>query len=184
MAIIHGMSNAEYHSQPSVSSSQLKTILRSPAHYAYAYLSGIPQKEPTPSMVLGTLTHSCYLEPQRYEQDYIVAPEVDRRTKEGKAAYAEFQAMANGRTIVTEEQAALAEAMAASLRKHDVEMLIRDGGHVESSIFYTDTETGHACRIRPDWHLPPCADWPTGIIVDLKTTDDARPEAFARTCVS
>ena len=59
--IILGMSNADYHSLPSVSSSQLKTILRSPAHYADAYLSEKPRKEPTASMVLGSLTHTLFL---------------------------------------------------------------------------------------------------------------------------
>ena len=182
--IIHGMSNALYHQHPSASSSMLKTILRSPAHYFDAYLSGKERKPPTPTMLLGTMTHTAYLEPELFNSEYVVAPDVDRRTKDGKAAWADFLAMNDGLTVVSAEQVDLAQAMASALRRHGLHEAIKMGGHFESSIFYTNEETGLDLRIRPDWHMPPCEDWPTGVIVDLKSTDDARPEAFARTCVN
>lgn len=182
--IIHGMSNAMYHRHPSASSSMLKTILRSPAHYYAAYLDGAPRKEPTANMVLGTMTHTAYLEPELFNSEYVVAPDVDRRTKDGKASWADFLAMNDGMTVVTAEQVDLAQAMASALRGHTLHLAIQMGGHFESSIFYTNRETDLELRVRPDWHMPPCDDWPTGVIVDLKTTDDARQEAFARTCVS
>lgn len=181
--IIIGMSNADYHSLPSVSSSMLKTILRSPAHYRAAYLDGAPRKEPTANMVLGSLTHTLFLEPEQYGSEYIVAPECDRRTKEGKAVYAAFQDAADGLTIITAEQLATAQAMANALCGHQIHEAMT-GGHAEASIFWTDDQTGLACRIRPDYHIAPCDMWPSGLILDVKTTDDARPEAFARTCVT
>ncbi len=183
MSIIHGMSNADYHALPSVSSSQLKTILRSPAHYHAAYLAGAPRKEPTASMVLGSLTHTLFLEPEQYGSEYIIAPDCDRRTKDGKAVYAAFQDAADGMTIVTAEQRDTAHAMARALCGHQIHEAMT-GGHAEASIFWTDEQTGLACRIRPDYHIAPCEMWPTGLIIDVKSTDDARPEAFARTCVN
>lgn len=183
MSIIHGMSNADYHALPSVSSSQLKTILRSPAHYADAYLSEKPRKDPTASMVLGSLTHTLFLEPEQYGSEYIVAPECDRRTKDGKAVYAAFQDAADGMTIITAEQLTTAQSMANAMCGHIIHQAMT-GGYAEASIFWTDEQTGLACRIRPDYHIPPCETWPTGLIIDVKTTDDARAESFARTCVN
>lgn len=181
--IVLGMSNADYHSLPSVSSSKLKTILRSPAHYHAAYLAGAPRKEPTASMVLGSLTHTLFLEPENFGSEYIIAPDCDRRTKEGKAVYAAFQDAADGLTIITAEQLATAQAMASALCGHIIHEAMTSG-HAEASIFWADEQTGLACRIRPDYHIPPCETWPSGLIIDVKTTDDARPEAFARTCVT
>ena len=99
--MILGLSNADYHSLPSVSSSMLKTILRSPAHYKAAYLSGAPRKEPTASMVLGSLTHTLFLEPEQFNGEYIIAPAWDARTKEGKAVRDAFLAAAEGKTVIT-----------------------------------------------------------------------------------
>ena len=183
--IIIGLSNADYHALPSVSSSQLKTILRSPAHYRAAYLEDAPRKEPTPGMVLGSLTHTLFLEPENFGSEYIIAPECDRRTKEGKAVYAAFQDAADGLTIITDDQLQTAQAMANSLCGHIIHEAMT-GGHAEASIFYSASVggVGMACRIRPDYHIPPCDTWPSGLIIDVKTTDDARPEAFASTCVT
>lgn len=181
--LVLGLSNADYHALPSVSSSMLKTILRSPAHYRAAYLEDAPRKEPSASMILGSLTHTMFLEPEQYGSEYIVAPDCDRRTKEGKAVYSAFQDAADGLTIITAEQLQTAQAMANALCGHIIHEAMT-GGHAEASIFWTDDNTGLACRIRPDYHIPPCDTWPSGLIIDVKTTDDARPEAFARTCVN
>lgn len=181
--LVLGLSNADYHSMTSVSSSTLKTILRSPAHYKAAYLSGAPRKEPTASMVLGSLTHTLFLEPEQFNSEYIIAPAWDARTKEGKAVRDAFLAAAEGKTVITQEQHDTARMMAKAMRGHAIsEAMIY--GHAEASIFWTDDQTGLACRIRPDYHIPPCDTWPSGLIIDVKTTDDARPEAFARTCVN
>lgn len=181
--MILGLSNADYHSLPSVSSSMLKTILRSPAHYKAAYLSGAPRKEPTASMVLGSLTHTLFLEPMQFNDEYIVAPAWDARTKEGKAVRDAFLAAAEGKTVITQEQHDTARMMAKALRGHAISEAMIDG-HAEASIFWTDEATGLACRIRPDYHIAPSDVWPTGLIIDVKSTDDARAEAFSRTCVN
>ncbi|MBQ0118014.1 MAG: PD-(D/E)XK nuclease-like domain-containing protein, partial [Flavobacterium sp.] len=48
----------------------------------------------------------------------------------------------------------------------------------------TDPVFGLNLRVRPDWHIAPCKAFPSGLIIDLKTTDDARPMAFSRTCAN
>ena len=178
-----GLSNADYHALTSVSSSQLKTILRSPAHFHAAYLSGAHKKEPSASMVLGSLTHTLFLEPLQFDSEYIVAPAWDARTKEGKAIRDAFMAAAEGKTVIAQEQHDTARMMARALRGHAINEAMTDG-FAEASIFWTDEQTGLACRIRPDYHIAPNDIWPTGLIIDVKTTDDARPDAFARTCIT
>ena len=183
VGLVLGLSNADYHGLPSVSSSMLKTILRSPAHYKAAYLSGAPRKEPTASMVLGSLTHTLFLEPEQFNSEYIIAPAWDARTKEGKAVRDAFLAAAEGKTVITQEQHDTARMMSKTLRGHAIYEAMT-GGHAEASIFWTDDHTGLACRIRPDYHIAPSDVWPTGLIIDVKSTDDARAEAFSRTCVN
>lgn len=61
----------------------------------------------------------------------------------------------------------------AVMRHPGAATLLSLDGKAEHSIITTDPETGELVKIRPDWWLP-------GMFVDLKTTDDARPEAFAR----
>lgn len=181
--IIHDLSNSGYHARPEVSSSQLKTILRSPAHFHAAYLSGAPKKEPSASMVLGSLTHTLFLEPEKYASEYIVAPSWDARTKEGKAIRDAFMAEADGKTVIAQGQLQAAQSMVSALCDHAIREAMT-GGHAEASIFYGDDATDLNCRIRPDYHIAPNDDWQTGLIIDVKTTDDARPDAFARTCIT
>jgi exodeoxyribonuclease VIII len=53
-------------------------------------------------------------------------------------------------------------------------LLTNAPGMAEQSVYWVDEATGTLCRCRPDyWRVD-------GIIVDVKTTEDASPEAFAK----
>jgi hypothetical protein len=181
-AIVYGLSNEDYHRKArGVSKSALDKIARSPAHYYAAYLdpAAPPWPDPTPAMRAGTLAHCATLEPAEFDARYVVSPEgIDRRTKAGKEAWEEFQASAAGREIIGAEERAKAFAQAASvLRLPDVAEAM-ETGHAEVSMFWTDCETGLACKCRPDW-IHSCGD--AGVILlDLKTTKDASPREFAK----
>ena len=169
--IIRGLSNANYHALPSISKSSLDLIHRTPALYNYRRENPI---EPTPAMRMGTLVHTAILEPHDLA-NLIVAPVVDRRTTQGKADWAAFQIEAKGKTIVEADEIEKLEAISQAVRNHPAaSKALAMLSEVETSIFWTDPETGVECRCRPDGILT------NGAIIDVKTTKDARPDEFAR----
>lgn len=55
-------------------------------------------------------------------------------------------------------------------------------GMAEASIFYTDPIYGLNLRVRPDYHIIPCDEFPNGLIMDVKTSTDARQFKFSKSC--
>lgn len=174
------MDNQTYHALPQVSASQLVTLRRSPLHFWDRYINpNKPVIEPTPAMFLGTLAHAAILEPQEFDSRYIVLPDgIDRRTKEGKALYESI--VATGKEPVKSDMWLLVQGMlGASLRNNTLQAILCDA-LTEHTILYSCNETLEACRARPDIYLPACTEYPHGLILDLKTTTDASPDAFGR----
>jgi hypothetical protein len=161
------MQAEEYHAADAVSNSLLTKVDKSPAH-ALAYLQG--ESETTPAMAFGTAFHSCALEPEKFDEQYAVL-DGDQRTKEVKAR--KEQLIGEGKRILTAADYNSITGMVASIRQHPLAYLLHDG-MPELSMFWTDPQTGLRCKCRPDW-------WRSdGILVDLKTTEDASPSGFAR----
>lgn len=178
--IYAGLSNAAYHAGPGVSKSQLDTLAKSPLHYWDQYLNiNAPPRTETPAMRFGTAVHAAILEPELFV-NWVVMPDVDGRTKEGKAAKmaALEEASARGVEIISAGDHAKVRdiALAFSSQPH-VSSLMRDEGHPELSVYWNDPDTGIFCRCRPDWLEP-------GFVLDLKTTEDASPRAFQRSAYS
>lgn len=178
--LVYELSNAEYHScDGSISKTGLDDINRSPFIYYSRHLDpNRPPRQETPAMVLGTMVHTAVLEPDKFDERYLVAPPCDRRTTMGKQIWAEFQQrLRPGQTIADAEMVTQARAMAASLR--DLPS-IRDAlseGHAEVSVFWRNEETGVVCRCRPDWVYPAGRGV---ILLDVKTTVDASQTGFAK----
>jgi hypothetical protein len=103
----------EYRAFPALNQSAAKHILTSPAHYQ-AYIN-TPQEE-TKALKFGTVVHSAVLEPHTLDDLYVTAPDCDRRTKEGKAVWAEFATANAGKTILDYEESALGHLVASSAR--------------------------------------------------------------------
>jgi len=164
------ISNADYHADPAISASQLKTVMQSPYHYWSRYLD--PDRVamvPTAAMRFGSLAHCAVLEPDELSKRYQLAP--DRRTKEGKAAVIEMAAA--GIEAVSEADMVLAVNMAVAVHGHPTAGALLQIGQAEQSFWFDDIPTGLRCKCRPDWF-----DGTT--IVDLKTCQDASPTGFAK----
>jgi len=166
------ISNADYHADPAISASQLKTVMQSPYHYWSRYLD--PDRVamvPTAAMRLGSLAHCAVLEPDELSKRYGITP--DRRSNAGKALAAEMEA--SGIEAVTAQEMEQALAMADAVRSNSTAALLLSNGAAEQSFWWDDIPTGLRCKCRPDWLS---ADGAT--IVDLKTCVDASPAGFAK----
>lgn len=169
------MDNTAYHAHPAVSKSHLDLIARSPLHYWARYLD--PNRiapEPSPQMRLGTALHTHVLELSRWDEEIVVAPAMDRRTKAGKEAWQAFQDDAAGKTVITADDAEQVMAMGRAVMRHPAAaMLLGLPGKAETTHMWTDAATGLQCKCRPDWLTDDGS-----IVADLKTTKDASPRGF------
>lgn len=176
------MSNSDYHAGSGVSKSGVSKLLKSPAHYWAAYMDPENEsKDPTPAMVMGSLTHTLVLEPEKLESEYIVAPEISRRSKAGKEAWEKFTAEAGSRQIISQEQLDQAKRIREAVAAHSFAGPALSGGKAEHSFFWEDELTGVLAKCRPDY----IRELPAGVVLlDVKTTDDASASAFAKTCAN
>lgn len=165
--IQYGLPAADYHKIRALSATGLKKLATSPAHFAH-WLDN--PDEQTPALRLGMLTHICVIEPKRFDDEVVVAPIVDRRTKEGKSIWEQFKGDNEGKEIITHEEREQMLAMRAAVRAHPAASLLLTGGKAEVSVFAE--EGGVYCKAR--------FDYLTNAIIDLKTTEDASPAGFAR----
>lgn len=174
MKVIRGMENAEYHAIRALSASRLKAFSRSPAHMRFDDES----PKTTQALEFGTAFHTAVLEPMQFESQYVVAPDVDRRTTAGRAAYAEFLESAAGRKVVSYDDWIVITGMAREILLHpSAGELV--AGRTETEVSLMWERDGIPCKARIDAIN---ADWKA--IVDVKTTDNASPGAFSRSIVN
>jgi len=164
---------AEYRAIDALNWSSLKFYAKSPAHYRENVDN--PQEQ-TAAMLLGSAVHCLCLEPVLFDQQYAVAPDVDRRTKAGKEQWALFEDEHQGKNILTFEQSTLARGMAASVLDGKAGKLIGLCSERELTLTWEDQFTGLQCKSRLD-----AVDLVNGLAVDIKTTEDASQQSFSRT---
>ena len=170
------MTEKEYRSHPAISRSELWKIRESPEKFKF-YKDNPP--EPTPALVFGQLFHAMALTPRVAIEDFVIAPNIDRRTKDGKTAYAQFLSEAEGKTIVTDEMWERAADMVEALECNDFCRKLLSGKK-EVPFFWTDEDTQEACKCRTDV-LTEIEG--ISLVVDLKTTSDASTDGFIRDAV-
>lgn len=81
-----------------------------------------------------------------------------------------------GRIVLSPEVWDQLHAMRDAVHNHPAAhaLLTSVPGEAEKSVYWIDPTTGVLCRCRPDWWRD---DY---VLVDVKTTDDASPEGFAK----
>jgi exodeoxyribonuclease VIII len=173
----------DYYENPSLSHSRLKEIRKSPGHFKYAMDNPSPS---TDAMNLGSLVHAMVLEPHTVEGAFLQLPKIDRRTKEGKQQYADFQSESMGKCCVSPADWKTAELMTESVMAHPVASLVLDDaiahGQVEREYFWDDSRFGDKIERKAKVDGL-CLDDHFGMkspLVDLKTTLDSSPHAFKR----
>jgi len=156
------MPEREYHSLQSMcSATQLKMLRNGSPLHVHHWLSA---KQDTPALRVGRAMHHLVLQPTSYNQFFAVAPNVDRRTKVGKEAFASFeQTTTASQTVLTAVESDLVHDMAAAVRQHHTANELLTSGYAEITVI-SECFGGAACRGRVDMLHE------DGTIVDLKTT--------------
>ena len=170
------MNEANYDKLPAVRRSELWEIRKSPAHYLYAATHKEP---PTTALLFGTAAHKYILERQDFWNCYVLAPEVDRRTKDGKAAWSQFQQNLEetGKEAITVSDYEVIVAMDnAIMTNPTAKELLKSGSH-EVPFIWTESTTHEECKCRVDTITDE-------YIIDYKTTTSCEPGAFERSCRS
>lgn len=170
------MTEKEYRQHPAISRSELWKLRESPEKFKWAMEHPEP---PTPALIFGQVFHKLALEPMDFGTEFAVAPAVDRRTKDGKAAWAEFTAAADGKTVIDQQMFDKASEMVCALYRAPFVKKLLNGQH-EVPMFWNDDLTGEPCKCRHD-----CVSeiGENDIIVDLKSTADASTDGFMRSAV-
>lgn len=165
-----------YDNIPAVRRSDLWELRKSPAHYFYAVNH---PTEPTPSLVFGTAAHKYILEQDEFWNEYAMAPEVDKRTKAGKAEWSEFMESIGDRSVIKPADFEVIKAMDEAIQAHPTASALLKTGRHEVPIEWTDPLTGEPCKCRPD-----CLTEYSGekYIVDYKTTTSCENGHFERAC--
>ena len=95
----------------SISFSKLKALNHSPKRL-HQYITS---PKDTDAMTAGSVLDCLLFTPAEFSDKFAIAPDVDRRTKDGKAQYAEFLETVNGRTIITNDDVDDAQALIAAI---------------------------------------------------------------------
>ena len=170
------MTEREYRQHPAISRSELWHIRKSPAHFKEEKDNPSP---PTPSLLLGQLTHAFLLTPDEVENQFAVLPDINRRTREGKAIYSEWIEENTEKVIVPAQMWEQARSIAgAVLDVPKARKLLQ--GLKEVPYFWKHPITEEECKCRVDC-LNTSLSRPT--IVEYKTAADASLEAFVRAAI-
>lgn len=156
-----------------ISNSRIAAFKRSPKHLVH-YLLHKP--EPTPAMLFGSAFHARLLQPESFDKLYAVAPDVDRRTKEGKELYAQFQytALDHNLDIISGQDLSKIDEMVDSVMNDPIASeLIRSATGREVDRLWTNSVHELPMRGIID-------GVGNGFMFDVKTCQDAHPAKFGR----
>ena len=171
------MSEKAYRDAEGLNKSLLVPFMRSPKHYLQELQE---PKEATESMNLGTALHAELLRPEVASDIYAVMKKVDKRTTAGKEYAAQFAAENAGKVIINEEQKIALDGMRENAMSHPAaRRLIEEATHTEQAMFadYKASGTDHRFTVKAmaDGILEG-----EGIVFDIKTTESATPQEFAK----
>ena len=158
--VYEGLSYDQYASIEAWRSHDLTQLIRCP--YTWKFKRDISE---SPALLEGRVQHTVFSELDKFDEEFAIEPAVDRRTKVGKEAYAEWLESLGDRTPI----------------KEDLYNTCIERRHVLSDYIPGDQDKVELV-ICWEWHGQPYKgrmDWYDGQdIWDLKTCRDASPRGF------
>lgn len=169
--IYQNIPDTEYHAAKDIlSSSGARRLITSTPRKFYEEMTTV--RPYNPAFEIGHAAHTLML---TVGDPFEVVDADSWRTKDAKEA--RDAALQAGKTPLLAKEYAQVRAMADAILEHPVagELFTRNDTTSEQSLYWTDEQTGVACRARPDLAVN---DW--SLIVDYKTTVSADPKEFAK----
>lgn len=164
-----------YEEHEGIRRSDLWHIRKSPLHFKH-HMEHPDAK--TDALRFGAAVHAFILEPETFDEHYLIAPEVNRRTKAGREEWEQFEneCRAWGKSWVTLSEYELFKDMIWGLTQNELARDLLKGKH-EQEFYWNDDVTGEPCKCKVD-----CITEYNGkpYIVDYKTTDSCDDGHFER----
>jgi hypothetical protein len=157
----------EYNNIDAIRSHDLTSIIKDP--YTWKYETKADNE--ASFFIEGRLQHCLFLEPHVFADEFVIAPNIDRRTKLGKEEYAEFMDSVGNRTVVNQ---AMVDECQARVEVLDA-LRPTDKDQTELTIVFDFYE--HRCKARLDMLAG-------STIIDLKTCRSASPRSFIQSVKS
>ena len=177
---VQNMNEKEYNEAEGIRRSDLWVMNDSPEKFRFRMDN--PEETTAPALIFGAAAHKLVLEPDGFYDEYAVAPQVDRRTKDGKAAWEQFASENEGKTIISQDDFDTISAMKEVLENNTLASIILFGdGYTEIPFFWTDPETGEKCKAKFDRLIKD--DDGRYIVVDYKTAQYAQTDNFNRSVI-
>ena len=172
----------KYHEDTThISHSSLECFRESVPLYHGRYVTKtIPPRKDTDAFAFGTAFHTILLEPEKFEKEFVVAPrKFDLRKTDDKKAKEELISVNPGKAIISKEDYDELHLMADSVFSNSEaeRYILKTPGEAEMALQWQCPDTGIWCKLRAD---KLCRSEGEGIIVDIKTTRDPTPRAFAK----
>jgi exodeoxyribonuclease VIII len=180
LGVYTGIASDDYHQDREyISSSVIKCAYDSIPKYKERYVDG-KEGFDSDAMRIGRAFHTRTLEPEKFNDEWTVFDNRENKltTKDGKFAYAEFKqnCIKDKKCWLTQSEHEDVEAMAHTARANKfVSPLLTPSAQFEVSLFSLLPDTDIKVKIRADM-----IDFKNGVIVDLKSTRDARLDSFRR----
>lgn len=171
--------NEDYHTAKGLSSSIVKEISdekKSDYYIHQKYIAKTIPREEKAAYVIGSALHKIVLEPKEFDDEFIVSPKFDKRTKAGKEEFALFQEKAKGKQIINVSDLELIKEMKAAIWRNDEAREAIKNSLPEVSVFWRDEVTNIICKARADALSDDC-------VYDVKTVLEVSPIAFLRDVV-
>jgi hypothetical protein len=170
-----------YHANPAISHSKLECYRRRPALYFKKYVAKtLAPPEDTGAFRLGSAVHCAILEEKEFAARYILKPDCDRRTKEGKIQFAEFSAQHADKTLLDTDEMAQVVAMREAVAAHPIASQLLYDGHAEMTWRKAQPNALGALQCRTDWFSSLGCEVTNGepYALDLKTVESLDSDAF------
>ena len=171
----------QYHANPAISHSKLECYRRRPALYFKKYVAKtLPPPEDTSAFRLGSAVHCAVLEEKEFASRYVLKPDCDRRTKEGKIQFAEFAAQHAGKTLLDADEMQQVVAMREAIAAHPLASQLLADGLPETTWRKEQPNALGALQCRTDWFSSLGCELSDGkpYALDIKTVESLDSDAF------